>query len=102
MIRVDFDSNDGVPADAQGEISEQLRSRVFEADAGSAYLKDLANEIAEVRVLEPLRDRGYFKVTAKAKLTTLQTEGSDISVVVAIRARPGPQYRMGDTNRAIG
>lgn len=96
VIRVDFDSNDGVPADAQGEISEQLRSRVFEADAGSAYLKDLANEIAEVRVMEPLRDRGYFKVTATAKLTTLQTEGSDISVVVAIRATPGPQYRMGD------
>ena len=96
VIRVDFDPSDGVPADAQGEISEELRSRVFEAEAGSAYLKDLANEIAEVSVLEALQDRGYFKVTATAELTTLQTQGADISVVVAISATPGPQYRTGD------
>jgi outer membrane translocation and assembly module TamA len=96
VIRVDFDSNDGIPADAQDEISAELRSRVIEPDAESAYLKDLANAIAEVGVRGALRDRGYFKATATAKLTTLQTEGADISVVVAIRAALGLQYRTGN------
>ncbi len=90
VIRVDFDSNDGIPADARDEISAELRSHVFEPDADSAYLKDLANEIAEVGVR--LRDRGYFKATAIAKLTTLQTEGADMSVVVAISATPPCQH----------
>ena len=96
VIRVGFDPNDGIPADAQEQISAELRSRVVEPDADSAYLKDLANEIAEVTVREALRDRGYFKVTATAKLTTLQSEGADISVIAAISATPGPQYRTGD------
>ena len=95
VIRVDFDSNDGVPADAQGEISQELRSRVFEADAGSA-LKNLADEIAEVGVRGALRDRGYFKATATAQLTELWREGEDVSVAVAIRRTSGPQYRTGD------
>ena len=96
VIRVDFDSNDGIPADAQREISEELRSDVFEPDADSAYLKDLANEIAEVRVREALRDRGYFKATGTAKLTPVHTKGADISVIVTIRATPGLQYRTGN------
>ena len=98
VIRVDFDPNDGIPADAQEEISEELRrrSRVFEPDADSAYLNDLANEIAEVNVVGALRDRGYFKATGTAKLTPLQTEGADIKVVVTISATPGLQYRTGD------
>jgi outer membrane translocation and assembly module TamA len=96
VIRLDFDSNDGVPADAQEEISTELRSNVIEPDADSAYLKDLANEIAEVGVRGALRNRGYFKATATANLTALQTQGADISVVVAIRATLGPQYRMGN------
>jgi outer membrane protein assembly factor BamA len=96
VIRVDFDSNDGIPADAQDEISAELRSHVFKPDADGAYLKDLANEIAEVGVPGALRDRGYFKATATAKLTTLQTEGADISVVVAISAALGLQYRTGN------
>ena len=54
VIRVDFDPNYGIPADAQGEISEELRSHVFERDAHSAYLKDLANEIAFVPVMEAI------------------------------------------------
>jgi outer membrane protein assembly factor BamA len=95
FIRVEFDSNDGVPADAQDEISTALRNRVSEPDADSAYLKDLASEIAEVSVRGALRNRGYFKATATANLTRLQTQGADISVVAAIRARLGPQYRMG-------
>lgn len=95
VIRVDFDSNDGVPADAQGEISQELRSRVFEWDAVSA-LKDLADEIAEVGVRGALRDRGYFKATATAQLTELWREGEDVSVAVAIRGTSGPQYRTGD------
>jgi outer membrane translocation and assembly module TamA len=96
VIRLDFDSNDGVPADAQEEISTELRRNVIEPDADSAYLKDLANEIAEVGVRGALRNRGYFKATATANLTALQTQGADISVVVAIRATLGPQYRMGN------
>ena len=97
VIRVDFDPNDGIPADAQGEISQELRNHVFERNADSAYLKDLANEIAEVPVRAiALRDRGYFKAMATAELTPLQTEGADISVVVSISATPGLQYRTGD------
>ena len=96
VIRVDFDSNDDIPADAQDEISAELRSHVFKPDADSAFLKDLANEIAEVGVRGALRDRGYFKATATAKLTTLQTEGADISVVVAISAALGLQYGTGN------
>jgi len=96
VIRVDFDSNDDIPADAQDEISAELRSHVFKPDADSAFLKDLANEIAEVGVRGALRDRGYFKATATAKLTTLQTEGADISVVGAISAALGLQYRTGN------
>ena len=96
VIRVDFDSNDGVPADAQGEISQELRNRVFVRDAASAYLKGLADEIAEVGVRRALRDRGYFKATATAQLTELWREGEDVSVAVAIRRTSGPQYRTGD------
>lgn len=96
MIRVDFDPNDGIPADAQDEIFADLRSHPFELDVDTSYLNDLANEIAEVTVRGALQNRGDFKVTATAKLTTLQTEGADFSVAAAIRAIPGPQYRMGN------
>lgn len=96
VIRVDFDSNDSIPTDAQEEISAELRSHLFEPDADSVYLKDLANEIAEVPVMGALRDRGYFRATATAKLTALHEKGADISVVVAISAALGPQYRTGE------
>ena len=96
VIRVEFDSEDGIPVDAQQEISDELRRRVFEPEADSPYLKDLGNEIAEVTVRGALRDRGYFKASATAKLKILQSEGEDISVVVTIEATPGPQYRTGD------
>jgi len=52
VTRVEFDPNDSISADAQEEISEELRRRVFKPDADSAYQKDLANEIAEVPVRE--------------------------------------------------
>jgi len=96
VIRVEFDSNDGIPADAQGEISGKLQSRVFEPALDSAYLNDLENETAEVGVRGALRDRGYFKATATARLTPLWREGTDISVVVVISATTGPQYRTED------
>lgn len=96
VIRVDFDSNDGIPADAQQEISEELRSYVFERDVDSAYLNDLGNEIAEVGVTGVLRNRGYFKASAKARLTRLRREGTDVTVVVVISATRGRQYRTGD------
>jgi outer membrane translocation and assembly module TamA len=96
VIRVEFDPKDGVPADAREDISAELRNYVFERDANTAYLNDLANEIAEVGVRGALQNRGFFKVIAAAKLTALQSEGADISVAVAINATPGPQYRTGD------
>jgi len=96
VTRVEFDPNDGIPADAQDEISAELRRRVFKLSANSAYQKDLANEIAEVPVRGALRNRGYFKVTATAKLTVLWSEEADVGAAVAISATPGPQYIMGD------
>ena len=95
VLRLDFDSDDGIPVDAQQEISDELRSRVFETESDSPYLKDLADEIAEVPV-RALRDRGYFKASATVKLTALQSDGEDISVVVTINATPGLQYRAGE------
>jgi len=50
VIRVEFHSNDGIPANARREISTGLRSQVFQPAADTAYLDDLANEIAEVAV----------------------------------------------------
>jgi len=96
VTRVEFDPNDDIPADAQEEISAELRRRVFKPDADSSYQKDLANEITEVPVREALRNRGYFKATAASKLTVLWSEEPDVGVVVAISAMPGPQYRTGD------
>jgi outer membrane translocation and assembly module TamA len=96
VIRVEFDSHDGIPADAQEEISRQLQGRVFEPPIESAYLNDLENETAEVGVRGALRDRGYFEATATAKLTPLWREGTDVGVVVVISATPGRQYRTGD------
>ena len=96
VIRVEFDLNDGIPADAQEEISGKLQSRVFEPALDSTYLNDLENEIADVGVRGALRDRGYFKVTATARLTPLWRKGTDISVVVTISATLGPQYQAGD------
>lgn len=96
VTRVEFDPNDGIPADAQEEISAELRRHVFKPDAHSAYQKDLANEIAEVSVREALQNRGYFKVIATAKLTVLWREEADVGAVVAISATPGPQYRTGE------
>ena len=96
VISVEFDSNDGIPTDAQEEISGQLQGRVFEPPLESAYLTDLENETAEVRVRGALRERGYFEATATARLTPLWREGTDIRVVVVISATPGHQYRTGD------
>lgn len=96
VVRVDFSPDDGIPADAQGEISTELQSHVFSQDADGAYLKDLASEIEEVGAREPLRDRGYFKVVATASLTTRWAEGADVYVAVDVHANLGPQYRTGD------
>ena len=96
VVRLDFDSDDGIPVDAQQEISDELRRRVFEPESDSPYLKDLADEIAEVTVRGALRDRGYFEASATAELTGLQSDGEDISVVVTINATPGLQYRAGE------
>ena len=96
VIRVEFDSNDDIPGDAQQEIADELRPHVFEPEADSPYLKELADEIAEVTVRGALRDRGYFKASATEKLKVLWSEGADISVVLTIKATPGPHYLTGD------
>jgi outer membrane protein assembly factor BamA len=96
ISRVEFDRHKDIPEDARGEISEELRSHVFHPDAHTAYLDDLANEIAEVAVRDALQNRGYFKATAAAKLTTTNNQGSEISVAAIISAEPGPQYRARD------
>jgi outer membrane protein assembly factor BamA len=96
VVRVEFDSKDGIPANAQEEISAELRSHVFERDADTAYLDDLANDMAEVGARGALQNLGYFRATAAAKLTVLQTDGAEISVAAFISAVPGPQYRTGD------
>jgi len=96
VIRVEFDSKDGIPTNARDEISAELRSHVFERDADTPYLDDLANDIAEVGVRGALQNRGYFRATAAAKVTALQTAGAEISVAAVISAEPGPQFRAGD------
>src|SRR5271163_1311088 len=96
VIRVEFDSKDDIPPDVREEISAELRSRVFEPDANTAHLDDLANEIAEVTVRGTLQDRGYFTTTTTAKLVAIQSEGRDTNVTVIISAKTGLQYRAGD------
>lgn len=96
VIRVEFDSKDGIPADVQEEISAKLRSRIFERDAKTDYLNELGNEIAEVSVMGALQNQGYFRATATAKLAVLQSGAKEISVAAAISASPGLQYRAGD------
>ncbi len=93
---VEFDRHNGIPEDAKEEISEELRSHVFHPDAHPAYLDDLANEIAEVAVRGALQNRGYFKATPAAKLTTTDDQGTEIIVSAIISAESGPQYRAGD------
>jgi hypothetical protein len=95
VTSVDFAATDTIPQDAKEEISAELRSHVFQPNTDSAYLNDVANEIAEVNVRGALQNRGYFKATPAANLTTIQSEGTEISVAAKISAEPGPQYRAG-------
>ena len=96
VIRVEFDSKDGVPTDVQEEISAELRSRIFERDANTDYLNELGTETAEVGVRGALQNHGYFRATAVAKLAALRSDGAEVSVAAAISAAPGPQYWAGD------
>jgi hypothetical protein len=57
VVRVEFHPEGGIPASVRGEISAQLRSQVFERYASTAYLKELADEIAEVGVAGELQNR---------------------------------------------
>jgi outer membrane translocation and assembly module TamA len=95
VVRVEFNPEDGIPASVRGEISTQLRSQVFERHASTAYLKELAAEIAEVGVIGGLQNRGYFRAMATATLTVLGSKGADIDVAATIGVAPGTQYRTG-------
>jgi hypothetical protein len=63
---------------------------------GADYLKNVGDEIAEVDVKEALQNDGYFKAQTDAKLTAIQSERGEISVVARIHATPGDQYRSRD------
>jgi outer membrane translocation and assembly module TamA len=95
VVRVDFDPQDSIPANIRAEISGQLRSQVFERHTSTTYLRELAEEIAEVGVTGALQNNGYFKSKATANLITLENSGADTEVEVTIRATPQKQYRTG-------
>jgi hypothetical protein len=95
VVRVESHPEDGIPASVRGEISTQLRSQVLERYASTVHLKELADEIAEVGVAGELRNRGYYRARATAKLPALGSKGTDIDVVEAISVTPGMQYRAG-------
>lgn len=96
VTRVEFYPEDGIPASVREMISTQLRSEVFERYASTPYLKELAEEIAEVGVIGVLQNRGYFRARATAKLTALGSKGGDLDVAAAISVTPGTQYRTGE------
>jgi outer membrane protein assembly factor BamA len=93
---VDFAGTDAIPEDAKEEILAELRTHVFQPVTDSAYLNDVANEIAEANVRNALQNRGYFKVISNAKLATINTQANEITVSVILSATPGPQFRAGD------
>jgi outer membrane protein assembly factor BamA len=96
VTRVEFDPKSGIPLEIQREISADVRRENMEEDADSDYLKEVANEIAEVAVRIAAQNRGYFRVLPHAKLTLLKREGSDIQVAAAVSAELGPQYWVGE------
>ena len=96
VARVEFNPEDDIPASVRGEISTELRSQVFKQYASTAYLKELGEEIAEVGVAGALRNRGFYRAMATAKLTVMETKGADIDVAATIRVTPGTQYRTGE------
>jgi hypothetical protein len=92
LVRIEFAPNSGIPLELQREISTLLLAQTFEEDSDTDYVKEAANEIAEVEVRGSLQDKGYLRVLPEAKLTLLKAEGSDILVAAAISAELGPQY----------
>jgi len=95
VARIEFDSKSGIPLELQREISARVVGATFEEDADTDYLKEAADEIAEVAVRGVLQSKGYFRVLLDAKLTALKVEGSSIQVAAVISAELGPQYRVG-------
>ncbi len=95
VARVEFDSKSGIPLELQREIGTSVLGATFEEDADTDYLKEAANEIAEVGVREPLQNKGYFRLFPDAKLTALKAEGSDMQVAAVISPELGPQYWLG-------
>lgn len=96
VVSVEFDATNGIPSEAQEEISTELQSLTFGGDADAEYLNDIANEIAEVGVRGFLQDRGYFRATAAARLRLLEENGAEVRVAATISAQPGSEYRTGD------
>jgi outer membrane translocation and assembly module TamA len=96
VVRVEFNLEDGIPANFRGEISTRMQSQVFERYSSAAHLKELAEEIAEVGVAGALQNRGFYRARATVKLTALESKGADIDVAATIRVTPGTQYRTGE------
>jgi len=96
VVHVEFDPKSAIPQELQREMAEKLRGETLEEDADTDYLKEAADEIAEVAVRGSLQNRGYFKVVAHTELTALKEEGSDIEVAATISAELGSRYWMGE------
>ena len=95
VVRVEFDSDSGIPKVIQKEISKKEEGRTWKMETDSDYMKDVANESAEVAVRGALQDAGYFRVLTEAKLTVLKRDGAKIDVVEHVSAEVGDQYRLG-------
>src|SRR5579859_2051871 len=95
VARVDFDPKSSIPLELQREISATLMRETIEEYAHADYLKEIGDEMAEVRVRGMLQNKGYFRALPDVKLTVLKTDGSSSQVAVAVSADLGPQYWVG-------
>jgi len=95
VARIEFNKSGAIPAEIQNEIRRKVEHSTYEEDADSDYLREAADEIAEVGVRGPLQNRGYFKAQSNAVMTEIQKDSHEVSVAVNISAEPGPQYRVG-------
>jgi len=78
----------GIPRMLKRRFRRRLRSRVFKPDADSAYRK-IGERDRRSSVREHIRNRGYFKVTATAKLTVVYgAKEADVGVLWLSVPRP--------------
>jgi len=93
---MEFESDTKIPSDIQSEITKTEVGQTHEAAAAAEYLKDVAEEIAEMGVRERLLSRGYFRALTDVKLAVVKTEGSNVDVSATVVAELGEQFRTGE------